>query len=287
MDAHSKQNGSNTSPLNIYHYDDFRIFLKDSFEARKTSDHKYSYRKFAQEAELSNPGYLLDVIIGKRTLSDTAFDKMVKVFQLDDAATEFLRLLVDFGQCKKEIKRQEIYQDILYRRNRSRLARINPKLVKYYQDFHYPLVRCAIDAFDFRGDYTSFGNVFDPPIAPLALKKFVRDLSEWDLIRQGPNGHYTVTESFVEPPATMASLVRRLNREWILQAADAPFKFPKEDRHISTMLLMVSEETRRIVKEKLESFRQEVLKMVEADKASAVGIMQLSLQYFPKTKKRK
>jgi uncharacterized protein (TIGR02147 family) len=287
MDAQPLKPVEDSGPPNIYLYDDFRLFLKDTFQARKDVDSDYSYRKFAREAGISNPGYLLDVIVGKRTLSDVALDKTTKAFELGEAEIEFFKLLVEFGQTKKETARQEFYQEILYRRNRSRFARLSPKLVKYYQDFHYPLIRCAIDAFDFRGDYNELGGIFDPPIAPASLKKYVRDLCEWDLIKQNANGQYEVTDSFVEPPPTMASLVRRLNREWILQAADAPFKYPAEERHVSTLLLMVSEATRKALREKIDVFRQEVLQLVEKDKGSASGIMQLSLQYFPKTKKRK
>jgi uncharacterized protein (TIGR02147 family) len=272
---------------NVYRYDDFRLFLKDSFQRKKAADPDYSYRKFAREAGISNPGYLLDVIIGKRTLSRNAAEKMAKAFGLADAEAEFFRLLVGFGQSKKEMERQAVYQDILYRRNRSRFARLSPHLVKYYQDFHYPLVRCALEAFDFRGDYDALGAIFDPPIPPATLKKCVRDLCEWKLATQGPDGRYTVTESFVEPPATMAAMVRRLNREWILQAADAPFKFRPEDRHVSTLMLMVSEGARKALREKIERFRQEVLELVERDAGPASGIMQLSIQYFPKTKRRK
>lgn len=272
---------------NVYRYDDFRLFLKDSFQARKDQDPDYSYRRFAREAGISNPGYLLDVVIGKRTLSRNAADKAAKAFGLAEAEADFFRLLVDFGQGKKEAERQTVYQEILYRRNRSRFARLSPHLVKYYQDFHYPLVRCALEAFDFRGDYEALAGAFDPPIAPAALKRYVRDLCEWKLVVQGADGRYAVTERFVEPPPTMAAMVRRLNREWILQAADAPFKFRPEDRHVSTLLLMLSEGARKALREKIERFRQEVLDVVEKDSEPATGIMQLSLQYFPKTKRRK
>lgn len=275
------------APPNIYVYDDFRLFLKDAFAFRKEKDPEYSYRRFAKDAGISNPGYLLDVIVGKRTLSDNAAEKTMKAFAMGDAEGEFFKLLVDFGQSKKEDKRQEIYQEILYRRNRSRFARISPHLVKYYQDFHYPLVRCAIEGFDFRGDYDSLSSVFDPPIAPASLKKYVRDLCEWDLVKQGPDGRYQVTESFVEPPATMAAMVRRLNREWILQAADAPFKYSADERHVSTLMLMVSEKTRKELRDKIEKFRREILETVEKDAEAPSGIMQLSIQYFPKTKRRK
>lgn len=276
-----------SGPPNIYRYDDFRVFLKEAFQYRKDQDAEYSYRKFAKDAGIANPGYLLDVIVGKRTLSDNAVKKTASAFELNEAEREFFRLLVDFGQSKRDVERQEIYGDILYRRNRSRFARLSPSLVKYYQDFHYPLVYSALHAIEFSGDYDAFGGVFDPAIAPAALKKYVRDLCEWDLVKQGPDGRYAVTEAFVEPPATMGALVRRLNREWILQAAESLFRHGPEDRHVSTLLLSVSEETRVRLKDEIERFRREVLDLVAKDKGKPSGLMQLSLQYFPKTKKRK
>lgn len=287
MDARAEGGGPENGPPDIYQYDDFRAFLKDAFGHRKLSDAEYSYRRFAKEAGIANPGYLLDVITGKRTLSDNAAAKAAAAFALNEAETEFFRLLVDFGQSKKDAKRQEIYREILYRRNRSRFARLSPSLVKYYQDFHYPLVYSALHAFDFRGDYESFGAVFDPPIAPGSLKKYIRDLCEWELVVQGPDGRYTVTEAFVEPPGTMGALVRRLNREWILQAAESLFRFSPEDRHVSTLLLSVSDATRKRIRDEVENFRRQVLDLVARDQGTPSGLMQLSLQYFPKTKKRK
>jgi uncharacterized protein (TIGR02147 family) len=287
MEAKPVPSGEESGPPNIYRYDDFRVFLKETFAWRKARDDDYSYRKFAKDAGISNPGYLLDVIIGKRTLSDNAVGKTAKAFELNEAEGEFFKLLVDFGQSKKDAQRQEIYQEILYRRNRSRFARVSPHLVKYYQDFHYPLVYSALHAFEFRGEYESFGSVFDPPIAPAALKKYIRELCEWELVKQGPDGRYQVTEAYVEPPGTMGALVRRLNREWILQAAESLFRHGPEERHVSTLLLSVSEETRKRLHGEIERFRREVLDIVSKDEGKSSGLMQLSLQYFPKTKKRK
>jgi uncharacterized protein (TIGR02147 family) len=287
MDAKPAPAEPESGPPNIYRYDDFRAFLKAAFAQRKEADEDYSYRKFAKDAGIANPGYLLDVILGKRTLSDNALSKTATAFELNEAESEFFRLLVDFGQAKQDAKRQKIYQEILYRRNRSRFARLSPSLVKYYQDFHYPLVYSALHAFDFRGDYEKFGGVFDPAIAPGSLKKYVRDLCEWKLVEQGPDGRYTVTEDFVEPPETMGALVRRLNREWILQAAESLFRHGPDDRHVSTLLLSVSDGTRKRIRSEVEAFRRQILDLVAQDQDAPSGLMQLSLQYFPKTKKRK
>lgn len=270
---------------NVYQYDDFRTFLRDAYEAKKAEDPDYSYRKFARTAGIANPGYLLDVIIGKRTLSRNQALKMAPVFGLNETETDFFMLLSQFGQSKKDSKRSALHQEMLQRRNRSRFARLSPSLVKYYQDYHYSLVRCAVEARDFRGDYDDLGKFLDPPVPPALMRKYIQDLEAWHLIVKGEDGRYRVTEKFVEPPPTLSAMVRRLNREWILQAAEAPFKFGPVDRHVSTLLLMVSEETRKRLLDKVEAFRKEVLDIVEQD-SHPEEIVQFSIQLFPKSNHR-
>jgi uncharacterized protein (TIGR02147 family) len=276
---------ANTSKPNIYTYDDFRLYLRDAFQEKKASQPKYSYRKFAQEAGILNQGYLLDVVQGKRSLSDVMLAKMGPVFGLNEAEIEFLKLLTDFGQERKDDERQRFYQEILFRRNRSRFARLSPSLTKYYQDYRYPLVRCAIEATQFTGDVEALGKWLDPPIPAAVVRKIVEELLEWKLIRRVETGRYYVTSRFVEPPVTMGSMVRRLNREWILHAAEAPFRFAPDKRHVSTLLLMVGEDTRQAIKKRIDAFRKEILDLVEADKHPD-GIMQFSMQYFPRSNGR-
>jgi len=135
----------------------------------------------------------------------------------------------------------------------------------------------------FRGDFEALGKFLDPPLAPALARKYIRDLEEWRLIEKGEDGLYRVTEKFVEPPPTQSAMVRRLNREWILQAAEVPFKFGPSDRHVSALLLVVSKETHRQLMEKMEAFRKEVLDIVEKDSHPEM-ILQLSLQLFPKSR---
>lgn len=269
----------------LYRYDDFRAFLRDAFEARKRTDPATTHRSFAKAAGIANVGYLHDVIIGKRALSRNQCLKIARALQLKEAETDFLWLLAQFGQAKKADDRQRLYDAIRVRRGRSRFARLSPERVKYYQDGLHPLVRCALEVTDFRGDYEALGRFLEPPLPPATVRKLVDDLLEWGLARRTPEGRIKVTETFVEPPPTLGAMVRRLNREWILQAAEAPFRFAPGERHVSTLLLMVSDETRERIRERVEAFRKEILEMVAADKAPR-SVMQLSLQYFPKSRRR-
>lgn len=273
--------------LDIYGYDDFRLFLRDLFDRRKKEDPDFSHRRFAERVEVKNPGYLLDIIKGKRSMSESLAERAAAVFGLKPAEGEFLVLLSRYGQCRKPEEREALYQEIQTRRNRSRFVRLHAGQVRYFDDTLHPLVLAAVQAFDFRGDYEALGAFLDPPVPAARLKKAVRDLCEWKLLRQEKSGRYEVEHRFLEPPATLGSLVRRMNREWILQGAEALGRIAPEDRHISTLLLSVGPETRRKIEARIEKLRREVLELVEREEEEPRQVLQLSLLCFPKSRRAK
>jgi uncharacterized protein (TIGR02147 family) len=272
--------------MNIYAYDDFRRFLHDRYEALKRSGKNCSARNFARAAGFSNPGFLNDVIKGRRTLSQEARKKLGKAFGLSEHEFEFFELLVEYGLAKKDAPRQELFKKILARRNKSAFVKLHPALSRYYQDFRYPLLHNALLACDFRGDFDRLSDFVYPSVPAAELKSRLDDMMEWGLVIRRENGRYTVTQRFIEPPATMMEQVRQLNREWIMHAAEALMKLPSEKRHMSTMLLSTTPAACKKIAEKLEAFRQEVWKIVGDDQDDPSCIMQLNLQYFPRSRKK-
>ncbi len=270
--------------MNIYEYDDFRLYLQDRYKEKCKEDPVYSYRKFAADAAIANPGFLNDVIKGRRKLSRDAVEKMVKVFALSEIEAEFFRLLVAYRQVKEGDRQQELYRRILFRRNRSSFARLNPVLNKYYQDFRYPLIRAAIMTTEFRGDYDALGRFTLPPIPSAQVKKYVRDLCEWGMVTQQQDGRYVVTDLIVEPPEKLRDQVKQINREWIIQSIDALMKLPADKRHVSSMLISVSKTTRSKILDRIESFREEIWGLVKSDPVAAEEVMLLNIQYVPKSK---
>ena len=271
---------------NIYAYDDFRLYLNDRYEALKQSDPDCSARNFAGRAGFSNPGFFNDVIKGRRTLSKEARGKLTSVFGLADYEAEFFDLLVCYGQAKKDPLRQELYKKILSRRNRSAFVKLHPALSRYYQDFRYPLIYNALMSYDFKGDFDGLSDFIYQSIPAADIKDRLDDLLTWGLVIRRESGRYTVTQRFVEPPATLMEQVKQLNREWILQAAEALMKLPSEKRHMSTMLLSTTPAACRKIADKIEQFRQEVWKIVRDEPNDPSCIMQLNLQYFPRSRKK-
>lgn len=269
--------------MDIYGYDDFRKVLAELYDRRKASVPGCSTRSFARACGLANPGHFGDVVKGRRRLSEVVLEKLVAAFELKPQEAEFLRLLVRFGQARKASEREDAWRQILVRRSRSNFARLNPSLARYYQDYRYPLVRTAVESCDFRGDYAKLAQFLDPPLPVAAVQKCVRDLCEWGLVRQERDGRYLVTDTFVEPPANLGGLLRELQKTWIAHAAESVQRIPSNRRHVSTILLSVSATAQEQIRKRLESFREEVFSILRDDH-DPDRLMQLSLQYFPRSR---
>jgi uncharacterized protein (TIGR02147 family) len=268
--------------MDIYQYEDFRKFLHDSYEEKRQAEGKFSHRQLAASAGFSNPGFFNDVVKGRRTLSGSATEKMIGAFSLKPNEAEYFRLLVAYGQSKRPEERQELYEKMLFRRNRSNFVRLHPINSKYYQDYHYPLIRSAIQVHDFRGDYEELARFIRPAIPVATVKKCVRELCEWGLLTQDADGRYRPSFKNQEPAPSMGDLVKRLNREWVVQAADALFAFPKEERHISSGLLTISADTYAEIMRRIGKFREEIFELAKQEE-NPDRVMQLNIQYFPRT----
>jgi uncharacterized protein (TIGR02147 family) len=272
--------------IDIYRYDDYRRFLKDRFCARAIADPDFSHRKFAKAAGFTNPGFLNDVVKGRRKLSRNAVEKMVAGFALAPHEAEFFRILVRYNQCKSDEEKANYYKSIQFRRSRSNFARLNPAASRYYDDTAYPLIRAAIIALDFGGEYELLGRFLNPPIPANQVKKYIRDLCDWGLVQQAPDGRYTVTDAYVEPSPTLRAQIRQINRKWIIDALDALHRLPREKRHMSTMLVSVNRATAKEIAKKIEQFREEVWDLVKTESDGAEAVMQLNVQYFPRSRSK-
>jgi uncharacterized protein (TIGR02147 family) len=269
----------------IYRYDDYRGYLRDRFCARCLEDQSFSHRKFAREAGFSNPGFLNDVIKGRRKLSKAAVEKMIRGFGLSSSEADFFRLLVAYAQARTDEQKDALYRRIQTRRNRSAFARIHPAQSRYYQDTAYALIRSALMIVDFRGDYERLSRFLHPPLSVQTVKKCIRDLCDWGLVEQDAQGRYRPTSAFVEPPSTMREQVKQMNRQWIVDAVEGLASLPASRRAMSTMLLSVSSECARKINDRIESVREEIWRMVQEDERDPAVLMQLNVQYFPRSRK--
>lgn len=172
----------------IHQYEDYRRFLRDRFEELQAADPSFSQRRFSKKAGFANPGFLNEVIKWRRKLSVGALEKAALGLSLSAQEAEFLGLMVDFNHAKTEPDRQAAYAAPTQRRSRKSFLRLGENHSEYYRDPHYALVRSAIEVSGFRGDYERLARFLQPPMPASAVKRCVRNLFDWGLVRQDQHG---------------------------------------------------------------------------------------------------
>jgi uncharacterized protein (TIGR02147 family) len=265
----------------IYQYLDYRAFIKDRFHWLQTRDPAFSQRKLARVAGFANPGFFNEVIRARRKLSPAAIERMSLGLSLDAGETEFLRALVAYTEAHGMPEKDAALRRIEFRRNRRFFHRLSQSQSCYYLDFNYPLVRAAISVCDFRGDYQILGDFLRPPMQAASVKRYVRDLCEWGLVVQDRAGRYCVTHSYLEPPVEAKDALVRLHQAWLTQSVHLLNTMPASERHASSALLTVSENTYQGILKLVEKMREEILALVRADDTSE-RVVQLNIQVLPR-----
>ncbi len=271
--------------VDIYGFEDYRAYLLECFQERKRNERGFTHRKLAEAGGIANPGFFNEVVKGRRDLTPEATEKFCLAFALKTNEAEYLKLLVAFNQSRDPEEKDELLRKMQFRRGRSAFARIHPATVRYYQDSNYALVRVALRVLDFRGEWERLARFLKPPMPVPLVKRCVRDLCEWGLVKQERDGRYVVTDAYLEPGPNMEEALKRMHREWIQQAADSIDAFAKADRHISSALITVTEKGYRELIRRVEAFRAEMLELVKKESRNPERVVQFNLQLFPKNAK--
>ena len=61
--------------VKLYSYIDYRKYLKDYYTDKKENTRYFSFRYFADKAGINSPGFIKDVLEGKRNLTNRATEK--------------------------------------------------------------------------------------------------------------------------------------------------------------------------------------------------------------------
>lgn len=266
------------SPVpDIYHYLDFRSYLKDRIEQLK-NEGKYSTRKFAKEVGFSSPTTLGHIISGRRNVSKDGLKKIARAFKLDPRQSQFLQHIADFTQSKSAEEKNHAYQQICKFHNfrKTRVA-----VHAEYELFSKGYIVLLLEALgtDFRKKSTR-EMASRLGISPHELQKALDSLLALGLIR--PNGpYYQRVEQSLETPSEMQSLnIRNFHREMIRLAETAMENVPVQKRNFGTLTMALTENEFQEIRDKVNDFLSDLAASYSGQK-DAEAVYQLNVQIFP------
>jgi uncharacterized protein (TIGR02147 family) len=273
---------------NLFTYDDYRIYLKDSYRFLKETRKAFSFRYFSREAGFASSNFLQLVMSGKRNLSPHSIPKFAKALKLNQQETEFFENLVMFNQASTSAEKSRHYQKMIHSRRYREINQLAPSQFEYFSHWYYAAVRELVELPGFQEDSHWIAGQVSPAITKAQAQKALRLLQRLNMLKRGSDGKLEqVDRTITSGPEVRSVAVKNFHREALALASDALDHVPPAERDVSGAMFSVPEARIVEIKEKIQHFRKALLASVAGYPEPADRVYQLNLQLFPVTKGKK
>jgi len=267
----------------IFEYDNFRVFLKERYLYSKSQNKKFSFRFFARLAGFKSPSFLKLVMENQANLSRKSIEMVAQALKLNKEESAFFKSLVLFNQAATADEKHSYAREILDFQKYKKIHPLSEAQFNYYTYWYFIPVREIVALPAFKEDPLWISKMIKPNIEPAEAKKALHELERLGLIVRDPNGSLKVTASNISTSDEVVShSVAQYHRLMMKRAGESIDTIERESREISSLTMGVSEKTAKLVKERIQSFRKELVNIVSQDEAINV-VYQLNFQFFPVT----
>ncbi len=265
----------------IFEYGDFRSFLRDFHGSRQMGHARFSWRAIAQRANLGNPNFLRQVMLGEKNLSEKTIEAVGRAVGLLGPELEYWIHLVRFCQASEGVQKKHCRLELSQMRGSVCPVEISSGFSEYYGHWFIPAVRELITLFDFKDDYALLARSLKPSIREDEARLAVRVLRRYRFIERNSEGRWVQTHRALRSgsPRHRKSLVK-YHCDMLEKAAHALETWKKDRRYVVGMTLGVSRTCFRMILAEAEKFKNRVALLVQNDSQSDT-VMQIALQVFP------
>lgn len=268
---------------NLFHYTDYRVFLKDYYSHQKIVNHKYSHRFFALKAGIRSSGFFSDVLSGRRNLTTVLIMKFGAALKLKPKDMDYFENLVRFNQAKNLAEKSRFYEKMLAFQN-VKAEVLSKHQHEFYSKWYYSAIRELINFIRFKDDFKGLARKLNPSVTPSNAKKAVKILEKLNLIKKGPDGVYRQTSAIITTGKEFRSVnVANFQQATMDLAKEAIDRHPRETRDISTLTVTLSGDGFNTVKNEIDGMRKKILSIARAE-SKPDRVYQINFQVFPLSK---
>jgi uncharacterized protein (TIGR02147 family) len=270
-----------TREPDLFAYLDYRAYLRDVYEHKKSAQRGFSYRWFARKAGLSAPNYLQLVIQGKRNLTPETAQKFAVALGLDATEARFFGDLVGFNQASSAAEKNLYYERLgSYRRHRA-VRSVERDEFDYCSTWYVPVVREFVTCPGFRPDPEWISKHLIPPISPTQAAQAIELLLGLGFLVRGPDGSLRQESPLLSTGPEVRSLaIGNFHRQMMERAAASIELVPREWRDISSLTVALSPQGLQEFKQEIVALRAKLLERSAAEQ-NPTRVVQLNFQLFP------
>jgi uncharacterized protein (TIGR02147 family) len=270
---------------NVLGYLDYRIYLKDWYEARKRREKGFSYRALAREVGYRSHAFFSLVLQRRSNISIEVAMGFADCIGLKGREREYFLLLVSCNQEEVPSQRQIMFQR-LQKLNGTPATQLREDQDAFLASWRHAALREMLGIDPFQGGEAQWGE----RMVPAATAQEVRDsldlLLALGLAHRTARGIVRTDPRLVTGTTYTESATRGFMRQVHELGGEALERFPRSERHHGWATLSVSAATLETMRAELRALVQRFLALAE-EEVSPDRVMQLNLEFFPLAHGRK
>jgi uncharacterized protein (TIGR02147 family) len=272
--------------VSVFDYLDYRRYLADYYQFKKSVNKHFSYRLIADKAGIPSTGFFSEILSGRRNLTRSKIPKMAKALSLSEKEQAYLSILVDFNHAKTEKAKQSLYASLVQAMP-LHVQRLKSSQWEYFSKWYHIAVREALAIHQVKENFDELGSLLRPAITATQAKASIRLLDGLGLIAKDKAGYWRATHISLlsQKDESSALMVRSFQGEMIGLAQSALESIPREERDISCVTMSVSGPGLDRIKDVLKETHKRILEIVQADSAED-RVVQMNIQVFPITRSK-
>jgi uncharacterized protein (TIGR02147 family) len=264
----------------IEFYTDYRQFLKDYYEDRKSRSKSFSYRQFCLKAGIRSPSLFLEVVEGRRNLTEASTVQFLKGLGLTENDAQYFTTLVNYNQARDSRSKQRWFEELRGMRRRVQAQLIPFDHHEYYARWYFPVLRELVCRIDWNNDFALLARQIRPTLNSRQVRDGIELLVRLGLLKQEGERWIQPSPALTTGNEVDSLLVRSCNRQFADLAALAIDEVPPSRRDASSMVIGISTDGFRRIKEEIRHFKARIARIAEDDLV-ADRVYALSIQFVP------
>ena len=273
--------------INIYDYSDYRKFLQEFYELEKSLDPTFSYRVFAAAIGI-DASLLVKILQGKRHVSAKNIETFVQFFHFKEGKAEYFREMVAYGKAKNDEQVRKHFET-LQKMRPSSCRELDEARYRYFQQWFYPMIRSALDVFDYRGSEhaAALGDSCIPKLSASQVENAVDALLQLGLAHKRKDGRIVPTDAHLKTKEHWLSASISDYQKSIAELAHRSIaETPKEERDISTLTMALDSTQIQRIRDIIAEARKSIVNVANSMPSQICdSVYQLNFQLFPMMKK--
>jgi uncharacterized protein (TIGR02147 family) len=258
-----------------------RDYLQRWFDWKKASNTRYSHRAFAMAAGQRSPSLLLNVIKGRRNLTDETVTAFCKAMKLPAADAGFFRLLWAFDAANTPEERNAAWRRIAATQHFRRSHRLEGEAFRYLSTWYLPAIRELALCPGFRPNPSWIARTLRPRIREREAAAALTTLQDLGMLHIDGDV-VTVQDVSVSTPHEVTGLaVHNYHRQMLDRARDGIEDIAPAERHLAAITVAVPSSLLPDLKTQIGRFLEDMLERCDASAEPHEQVVQLGVQLTP------